>query len=146
MSPGSCRTRGRSVVTGVARMPRPLVRPKTNTTKSSCKTASLIFTSDSDSDLSVTLKMSIAGHADQAPRRRGRQSSRQERGPGSQAPPLPPLHPLRPLHHLHLPQPLPLQRQNLSPQGESGIGVPEPYSGTREDDSGKYSPASSLTC
>ena len=31
--------------------------------------------------------MSIAGHADQAPRRRGRQSSRQERGPGSQAPP-----------------------------------------------------------
>ena len=57
------------------------------TLKSSCKTASLNITSDSDGDLSVTLKMSIAGQADQAPRRRGRQSSRQERGPGSQPPP-----------------------------------------------------------
>ena len=55
----------------------------------SCKHASMSITSDSDSvgDLTVSLKMVTAGQADQAPRRRGRQSSRQERGPGSQAPP-----------------------------------------------------------
>ena len=44
------------------------------------------ITSDSDGQLTVTLRMVTAGQADQAPRRGGRQSSRQERGPGTQAP------------------------------------------------------------
>ena len=65
----------------------------------SCKHASMTITSDSDSvgDLTVSLKMVTARQADQAPRRRGRQSSRQERGPGSQAPPpAPPAPPATP--------------------------------------------------
>ena len=57
--------------------------------RSSCKTANMNISSDgdSDSDLTVSLKMVLAGQADQAPRRGGRQSSRQERGPGTQVAP-----------------------------------------------------------
>ena len=52
------------------------------------------ITSDSDHSLTVSLKMVLAGQANQAPRRGGRQSSTQERGPGTRAPhPAPPAHP-----------------------------------------------------
>ena len=57
------------------------------------KHASMSITSDSDSDnsLTVSLKMVLAGQTDQAPRRGGRMSSTQERGPGTRAPhPAPP--------------------------------------------------------
>ena len=64
--------------------------------RNSCKKAYMNITSDCDcdGDLTVSLKMVLAGQADQAPRRGGRQSSRQERGPGTQvAPPAPPTPP-----------------------------------------------------
>ena len=57
------------------------------------------ITSDSDSynSLTVSLKMVLAGQADQAPRRGGRQFSTEKRGPGTRAPhpapPAPPAHP-----------------------------------------------------
>ena len=54
--------------------------------RNTCKLASMNIHSDSYGDLTVTLRMVTAGQADQAPRRGGRQSSRQERGPGTQAP------------------------------------------------------------
>ena len=46
----------------------------------------MTITSEIDGQLTVTLRMVTAGQADQASRRGGRQSSRQERGPGTQAP------------------------------------------------------------
>ena len=56
--------------------------------RKTCKHAYMSITSDSDRDdsLTVSLKMVLAGHADQAPRKGGRQSSRQEGGPGTQTP------------------------------------------------------------
>ena len=54
--------------------------------RNTCKLASMNIHSDSHGDLKVTVRMTIAGQADQAPRRGGRQSSNQERGPGTQAP------------------------------------------------------------
>ena len=54
--------------------------------RNTCKQASMNIYSDSYGDLAVTVRMTFAGQADQAPRRGGRQSSRQERGPGTQAP------------------------------------------------------------
>ena len=56
-----------------------------------CKKAYMNITSGSDGDLTVSLKMVFAGQADQAPRRGGPQSSRQERGPGTQALPIVPV-------------------------------------------------------
>ena len=44
--------------------------------RNSCKKAYMNITIDSDGDLTVSLKMVLAGQADQAPRRGGRQSSR----------------------------------------------------------------------
>ena len=67
--------------------------------RKTCKHASMSITSDSDSDnsLTVSLKMVLAGQTDQAPRRGGRMSSTQERGPGTRAPhPAPPAHPAAP--------------------------------------------------
>ena len=55
--------------------------------KKSHRKASMNITSDSDGHLQVTIKVTIARQAGQAPMVGGRQSSRQERGPGSQAPP-----------------------------------------------------------
>ena len=56
--------------------------------RKTCKHASMSITSDSDSDnsLTVSLKMVLAGHADQAPRKGGRQSNSRERGPGTRVP------------------------------------------------------------
>ena len=54
--------------------------------RKSCKKASMNIYSDHNSDMFVTVKVQIAGQTDQAPRREGRQSSSQERGPGIRAP------------------------------------------------------------
>ena len=54
--------------------------------RKSCKQACMSITSDSDGQLTVSLRMVTAGQADQAPRRGGRQSSRQQRGSDTQAP------------------------------------------------------------
>ena len=86
-----------------------------------CKKAFLNISSDSYGDLSVTLKLQIAGQADQAPRRGGRQSS----NPALASGPPPSLHMeliLQELLHL------PLE------QGAGGVDL-ELYFVTREDDS-----------
>ena len=101
--------------------------------KKSHRKATMSITSDSDGHLQVTITVTIAGQADQAPMV-GAGSPADRRGALALRPL--PLHPLHLPHLLHL---LPLQ-------GEQGTGVPEPGSETNEDDSGVYSPASSHTC
>ena len=89
--------------------------------RNTCKLASMNIHSDSQGDLKVTMRMTIAGQADQAPRRGGRQSSSQLRGPGTQAPVAPPAPTTptpAPAPHLPLPEGL-------------GDVVLEPFSETR---------------
>ena len=93
--------------------------------RNTCKLASMNIHSDNYGDLTVTVRMTIAGQADQAPRRGGGSPAVRRGALALRPPPLWHLQPLLPLPlPLHLPPHLPL------PEGPGGV-VLESFSETR---------------